>query len=255
MAVRRRRRVHRQYGISVAMPRLRVGTTGISGSRVLALAMSLAMVALLCWFWLDLRFYVFDAEIEGNALINADEVYRASLLEGRSIFYVNRADIAENIRQGIPGVADVRVDCQLPARVRMVIREQDVRFVWRTAGTAFLVNGEGLVLKVNDVGDGNWITIHDLDNQPLKPGDRVEQAALNAASRLRELIPSAKDFEYSKGTGIILTDARGWRVYFGDDQQLSRKVAMMHALLDKLAREGRSIKLLDLRFVANPYYE
>ncbi len=132
-----RRQAQRQYGISVATPRLRVSAASMSGSRVLALAISLAMVALLLWFWWDLRFYVFDAEIEGNTLVSADEVYRASLLEGRSIFYVNRADVAKSIREAIPGVMDVRVEYQLPAQVRISIAEQDVRFIWRTAESAF----------------------------------------------------------------------------------------------------------------------
>ncbi|MGC8785953.1 MAG: cell division protein FtsQ/DivIB [Anaerolineae bacterium] len=251
----RRRQVHRQYGVSVAVPRLSTGTASLSGSRVLAFVVFLAMVALLLWFWLDLRFYVFDVEIVGNALVSSDEVYRASLLEGRSIFYVNRADVARNIRESIPGVMDVRVQCQLPARVRISIHEQDVRFIWRTGGTTFLVDGEGLVLKADDGRDGDLIAIQDLDKRPLKPGDYVDRVVLSAASHLHDLIPGAKTFEYSKATGITLADARGWRVYFGDDQQLPQKVALMHALLDKLAREGRSIKVLDLRFVANPYYE
>lgn len=237
------------------MPRLRVGAASMSSSRVLALAISLAMVVLLFWFWLDLRFYVFDVEIKGNELVSADEVYRASLLEGRSIFYVNRADVAKNIRETIPGVMEVQVECQLPASVRISIHEQDVCFIWRTAGATFLVNGEGLVLKTDDGRNGKLIAIQDLDKRPLKPGDRVDQIALSAASHLHELIPGAKTFEYSKALGIILADARGWRVYFGDDQQLPQKVALMQALLDRLAREGRSIRLLDLRFLANPYYE
>lgn len=237
------------------MPRLSTGTASLSGSRVFALLVFLAMVALLLWFWLDLRFYVFDVEIEGNALVSTDDVYRTSLLEGRSIFYVNRADVVRNIREAIPGVRGVQVQCQLPAWVRISIHEQDVRFIWRTAGAAFLVNGEGLVLKADDGRSVDLISIQDLDKRPLTPGDHVDPVALNAASHLHELIPGAKTFEYSKATGITLADARGWRVYFGDDQQLLQKVALMQALLDRLAREGRSIKLLDLRFVTNPYYE
>lgn len=237
------------------MPRLRLGATSVSGSRVLALAISLTMVALLLWFWWDLRFYVFEAEIEGNTLVHADEIYRASLLEGRSIFYVNRADVARNILETIPGVVDVQVACQLPAQVRISIHEQDICFIWRTAGVAFLVNGEGLILKTDDGRNGNLITIQDLDKRSFKPGDHVDRIALSAASQLHELMPGVKTFEYSQAIGIILADARGWRVYFGDDQQLPQKVALMRALLDRLMREGRAIKLLDLRFIANPYYE
>lgn len=237
------------------MPRLRVGTASISGSHVLAMMIFLAMVALLIWFWVDLRFYVFEAEIEGNTLVSTDEIYQASLLEGMSIFYVCPADVVKNIRKAIPGVVGVHVKCQLPNRVHISIREQDVHFIWHTAGAAFLVDDEGLVLKMYDGRDGSLITIRDLDNRPLKPGDHVERVPLSTASRLRELLPGVKTFEYAQAIGIILTDARGWRVYFGDDQRLSEKVATMYAMLDKLAKEGRAVRLIDLRFVSSPYYE
>ncbi len=110
-------------------------------------------------------------------------------------------------------------------------------------------------MKADDGRNGNLITIEDLDRRSVKQGGRVDRIALSTASHLHELIPGAKAFQYSKAIGIILVDARGWRVYFGDDQQLPEKVALMRTVFDRLAREGRSIKLLDVRFVANPYYE
>jgi len=237
------------------VPRLRLGAIGISRSQALALLIVLSMFTLLVWFFVDTRFFVYEAEVQGNALVSADDVYRASGLDTMSIFYVNRSQVAESIHHQVLGVAEVQVDCQLPSRVHIRIHEQDVHFVWRTMGTAFLVDGEGRVLKVDDGSHEGLLSIRDLDDRPLEPGDRVSQVALNAVSLLHSLLPEVGGFEYSRAKGVSLFDARGWRMYFGDDQALEKKVANMHAVLQKIARSGDPVKFIDLRFVGSPYYE
>jgi hypothetical protein len=139
--------------------------------------------------------------------------------------------------------------------VRIRIREQDVHFVWHTMGTTFLVDGEGRVLKVNHGAHEGLILVHDLDDRPLEAGDQVDRVALNAASRLHSLLPEVTAFEYSRARGVSLLDPRGWRIYFGDDQSLEEKVANMHAVLQKVASRGGSVKYIDVRFVGSPYYE
>jgi len=253
-AVRRRKRTY-NYSVSNMIPRLRSGTSCISRSRVLALLVLLAMVALLAWFSLDTCFFIYEAEVQGNALISADEVYRASGLHTLSVFFVDQAQVAERIRQHVPSVAQVHVGCQLPNRVCIRICEREVRFVWHTRGTAFLVDGEGQVLKVDDGAHGALLPIRDLADQPLQPGDQVDRVAVNAASGLHRLLPQVKAFDYSKAKGISWLDARGWRIYFGDDQALAEKVAGMHAVLQKIASSGASVEFIDLRFVGSPCYK
>lgn len=251
---RRRRRTY-SYSATGTAVKLRSGVRRITGSHMLALLMLLAMVALLAWFFVDTRFFIYEAEVQGNALVSADEVYRASGLDTMSVFYVNWRQVAERICHLVPGVAQVRINCQLPNRVLIHVREHEVHFAWRTNGGAFLVDGEGRVLKSDDGGYGELLSIHDLDEYPLQPGDQVDQIALKAVSRLHSLLPEVKAFDYSRAKGISLLDGHGWRIYFGDDQALPEKVATMHAVLQKIANSGASVKLIDLRFVGCPYYE
>jgi len=234
---------------------LRFRVMGLAWSQVLALFIALAMGTLLVWFFVDLRFFVYEADVRGNALVSAADVYRASGLDTMSIFYINRDQVTEDIRRRVLGVVGVQVDCQLPSRVRLRIREQDVHFVWHTMGTTFLVDGEGRVLKVDDGAHEGFILIDDLDDRPLEAGDQVDRVALNAVSGLHSLLPEVRTFEYSRARGVSLLDARGWRIYFGDDQSLEEKVASMHAVLQKVANHGGSLKYIDVRFVGSPYYE
>ena len=59
------------------------------------------------------------------------------------------------------------------------------------------INGKevgGRVLKVDDGVHEELLTICDLDNQPLEPGDQVDQTALNAVSGLHKLLPEVTKF-------------------------------------------------------------
>ena len=124
---KRRRTGHHQrrtydYGISNAMPRLRLEVKTLSGSRILALLLSSAMTALLVWFAMDTRFFVYEADVQGTALLSATDVYAASGLDMLSIFFVDRAQVAERIREAIPGASAVHVDCQWPAHTLEMTR-------------------------------------------------------------------------------------------------------------------------------------
>jgi len=222
---------------------------------VLALLTLLAMATLLVWFFVDTRFFVYEAGVQGNTLVGADEVYGASGLDTLSIFYVNRTQVVERVCREVPGVAQVDVDCRLPNRVRLRVREQDLRFAWHTSGTRFLLDGEGRALKADDGLHGQLISVRDLDDRPLVPGDWVDPAALNAVSYLHGLLPEATVFDFSRLKGVSLLDQHGWRIYFGDDHALAEKVATMRAVLRKVQSSGASIKFIDLRFVGTPYYE
>jgi len=243
------------YATSGVLPRLRLQALELNASRATALFLAGVMMALLVWFFVDERFYVYAAEVRGNSLVTAGEVYRAGGLHTMSIFYIDRQKVAQDIEHGLPSVTQVRVQCQLPARVSIHVREEDVRYVWRLADAAFLADGAGRILKVDDGAHAGVVVIQDLDNQPVRPGDQVDRVAFNAVGRLHSLLPEVQVFEYSKARGVSLSDARGWRAYFGDDQRLAEKVATLQALLLKLEQEHKSAKVIDLRFAESTYYQ
>jgi cell division septal protein FtsQ len=229
--------------------------TRIGWSHLLAGILVLGCVGLLVWFFVDLRFYIFETSMEGNVLVDNNALYQASDLNGYSIFYIDRAEVADRIRGQVPGIEQVYVECRLPNELSIRIEQGDVRFIWHTAGTAYLVDGAGRVLQADDGAHGGLLSILDLDDRPLRPGEHVATQALTTVERLHSLLPEIRAFEYSEEMGVSLHDARGWRICFGDDRALAEKVASMRALLLKIASRGETAKLIDLRFVGSPYYE
>ncbi len=252
------RRSRRAYGHSVAatLPGLRVRTVPWTGSRVLALLGLLVVSGVLAWFFLDARFYIYGANVQGNSMLSATEVYQASQLDGMSTFYLDRAEVARRICEAIPGVTSVRVEYRWPSQVSILIREQDVRFVWHTQpGAAFLVDGAGLVLKLDSGSHPDLLDIRSLDAVQLKPGEHVERVALSAASALHSLLPQASAFDYSRLKGIQWVDEQGRRIFFGDDRRLDEKMACMRTLVAKIERDGSKAEFIDVRFVESPYYK
>lgn len=253
-SVRRSTRTYR-YAAAGALPRLRFRTADLSGSRILALLIFWAMVALLVWFFVDERFFVYEAQIQGNLLVSKGEVYSASGVHTMSIFYLDPRQVARNLQRQFPAVAEARVRCELPGLVRIVLQERRAAFLWQTAGATFIVDAEGHVLKADDGTHADLVVIRDLDDEARKPGDRVPPAALKAVSGLNALLPDVRLFECSKSKGISFTDARGWRVFFGDEQDLPLKVATFQTLAEKLLRERRRITMIDVRFPSSPCYQ
>ena len=252
MRRRTRRYDHSVSGVAAA---LRLSTRGFSWSDAPVLLVLLVAVALVVWFFLDGRFYIYGAEVEGNARVSADEVYRASGLDMVSVFYIDRAQVAERLAQRIPGVLQAHAEFGWPSHVRIRIREREPCFVWYTGDTAFLVDSVGRVLEPDDGLHEGLVSVRDLDEQPLQPGDWVDRAALDAARGLCRLLSDVDTFEYSSTRGISLLDPRGWRVYVGDGQELTKKVASMQAVLQKIAGSGTLVDYVDLRFVGSLCYK
>jgi cell division septal protein FtsQ len=220
----------------------------------LAGVLLLACAGLLVWFFVDWRFYVFAARVEGTVSVSNSALYQASDLDGYSIFYVDRAKVGSEIRSQVPGVEQVHVECRLPNDVTIRVEQGDVRFVWVTGGTGYLVDGAGLVLQSDDDGHRGLVSVRDLGDRPLQLGERVSEVALTTVERLHSLLPEVRAFEYSQEKGVSVYDARGWRVYFGDHQALPEKVASMRAVLQTIARRGEAVTVIDLRFAGSPYY-
>ncbi len=233
----------------------RVGKGRVNWSRALAALLLAVSAGLMIWFFTDMRFYVYDVHVEGTTLIDPGEVYRASSLDGYSVFYIDRRAVADRIRSGVIGVEQVQVECELPNLLLIRIEEGDVRFLWHTAGMSYTLDAVGRVLQPDDGSHGSLITIRDTDEHAVEPGDKVDIVALRTAEGLHRLLPEIRMFQYSRDKGIGVHDARGWQIWFGDDQSLPKKVATMHAVLQKVALDGETVRLIDLRFAETPYYE
>ncbi len=267
----RRRRASRTYATAVpltqrlggllagqslprtASARLRPGLASI-GSRLLALFLALGMSGVLIWFFVDYRFFVYTTAVFGADLTSAEDIYQASGLDEMSIFYVNRRKAADQICDSLIAVQSASISCALPARVQVGVRERPAAYRWHSGVHVYLVDEDGLVLRLDDGLHEDLVTIENRDGGPLAIGDRVEPGVLRTVRQLRALLPEATVFQYSEAKGVSLTAAQGTVINFGDGRDLQAKVACVKAIQGETANAGQSAQFIDVRFVASPYY-
>lgn len=218
--------------------------------------MSLLLLAALGWLvaWLLTadEFFVDGLTLRGNEVVSAEEIYRQSRLDGMNIFLVNTGWLEEAIAQ-IPAVKAARVRCRLPNRVIVEVEERRAEIVWQVGEARYLVDAEGMVLPAKGEPDRALI-IEDLEARPVRPGDRVDPEAIEAAHRLSSLLPEVRVFEYSRAEGMSFTNERGWRVRLGMSDDLEAKVATLKALSQRIIEKGIHVELIDLRFKGSSYY-
>ncbi len=226
----------------------------LSPSQSLAAVLAVAMVAALIWFWVDLSFYVYAAEMDAGALTSTDELYRAAGLHGLSVFFVNREAVQDRVREALPAVRQVEVRCALPNRVSLIVQEEPGRVIWHTGQGEFLIDSHGRALRRVDGNGLDLPRIHDLDARTLLPGELVDRVAVAGAIELHRLLDGVVQFEYSQVAGLVVPDARGWRVYFGDNKSLPEKVATMRALVERVVSTRSGATVIDVRFLGGAYY-
>ena len=199
------------------------------------------------------NFYVYGAEVEGNAMVTPDEVYAASGLEGMSVFWVNPDDVAAQV-EALPHVKSAQVKVRLPARVTITVEERTPELVWQTGDARWWIDAEGAVVPPRADLSGA-LTIIDTDAQPISPGQRLDPSILAAAHSLHRLLPELPVMYYSHTTGISFTTREGWLVYLGEGQNMDAKLTILVALRKDLLALGISPEFIDVRFVERPFYK
>lgn len=223
--------------------------------------MSLLLMAALGWLALYLltadEFSIREVIVHGNETISAEEIYRLSGLKEMNIFFVRPAQVEAAIAQ-IPNIKRARVSCRLPDQVIIEVEERQVEIVWQVGDTLYSVDAEGAVFPAG--GDSlsgeadQALLIRDLDGHHLRLGEHIEPWLVEAAHKLRSLLPEVEAFDYSRSGGLSFTTERGWRALLGTGEDLEYKIAVMRALFQEIERKGIEVELIDLRFKENVYY-
>jgi cell division septal protein FtsQ len=228
-----------------------VGFWEVRGGTLLSLLLLTALGLLTSQFFTTDRFYVYEAEVQGNQFVDQDEIYNVSGVDSMSIFWINPEQVEATV-SGLLGVKEAKVSCRLPNRVRIEVVESQPQIVWQKGGKRYWVDDVGTVIPMEGELEG-ILLIQDLTMIPLKVGDPIDPEVITSALELRQLLPEATAFQYSEDKGLIL-NREGYSIYFGTGD-MPEKVAILKALLQKFALEGGKPKFVDLRFKESPYYK
>ncbi len=202
-------------------------------------------------------YYASEVTVSGNRLVGTQQVVDTAAVSGVHILWINGRQVAQRVR-ALPVVESAEVQPIFPRRVAIHITERVPFAQWQVGSATFLVDRDGRVIGPAARGDA-FVLVRENRAGALNPGDSVPAEAVRAAVALSELLPPqwqppGDAFDYAPDTGISVAMRNGWRVRFGDDEELAWKVATFQALAAEIARTGARVQLVDVRFPGRPYY-
>ncbi len=223
-------------------------------SRPKFLAAVLVVVLALCLYQMFTNpiFFVDALTVKGNRFVTPGELNDLSALRGWNVFFVDTHEVENTLRR-MPELKEVSVSVGLPNLVQAQVVERMPRFVWESGGKLSWVDDDGIALRVRANVSG-LLYLKDLDNSPVRVGERVSAEPFNAAVSLRNVWKNGpRAFEWSREHGLAVRDDHGWTVYFGSANQMAEKVTALQIVTAQILKEQKAVAFIDLGN-GLPYY-
>ncbi len=236
-------------GLRPWLHRLRTGRSWHE-SHLAALALVLVATAGLVYAFVDLAFYVYDAEVEGTRYTTVAELYRQAGIDGYSIFFVDAGQVAQRL-QRLPYVRQARVHTALPNRVRIVVTERQPTLLYEDDAGRYWVDAEGVLMPIGADHDVDLTLVDEMAAVPMTVADgqrRLTAELLQAILAIHRQMPAVTHFRYRPTHGLMFTSPEGWQVYFGDTTAMETKLATWEAVRSRLLAAKAQVNEVDLRF-------
>ncbi len=217
-----------------------------STAKLVSIAVLLAMLGVVYILFGTDEFYVYSADISGNHVLSADEIYRASGVDSLSIFWVKPRTVQERV-EALDYVKSASVSIALPATVRISVEERLPQVLWRSGDGLWWVDSDGVFLpaKPDATATGIELQIEDIDGLPTT---QIDPKIIRAAQRVYHLKPDINHLYYQREIGLVYTNANGWVIYLGkEDTNIAAKLQVADAVAKKLLSANITPAFIDVR--------
>jgi cell division septal protein FtsQ len=251
-AARRTRRVNLAAGETMAR-RSPFVHIKVNRSQVITLGLIVVLAALLFFVFNTDTFYVYEFQITGTRFLTAAEIQQASGIMGYHILFID-ANSVQRALASLPEIKSVKVASRLPNWVSVNIVERKPEITWLRGNEVHWVDLEGIGFRAR-TNLTDLSVIRDLDQKPIKYGEKIHPRAVDAFWAFRAAYPDGpRSFEWSNARGLAYTDERGWKIYLGDANDMALKVARLRALVPQLVAQNARIRFIDFGR-GEPYYQ
>ena len=192
-----------------------------------------------------------EVAIEGARQVPVDAVVSASELVEAQSFTASAARARARLVK-LPAVRDARVEIRIPGSARVILTERVAIARWMSGGTELFVDAEGVLFSSLDPRSAPEIRVTD-EQKPRQPGDRLDPALVDAATKLARLGPaelrpdatSPRVVLAAGATGLVLRVAAGWEIRFGGAERIDDKIALVRRFLRD--NQQRKLDYVDVR--------
>lgn len=206
--------------------------------------------SLAAWLAVGDTLHVREVAVYGTQLLPNEEVIARLDVAGRHVLWLRQAEL-EGRLAALPQVEAAHVEVFAPGVVEVTIRERRPALVWVVAGTRWLVDEQGRVLRqhtsahsdlptVYQMGEGAWARGHQLD-------PRVVGNALRLAQFVAKSLPSGTRLVYHEATGLVVVGP-GWQALFDPGGDLTWQQMALRALQERSDLAGPGGAVYDVRF-------
>jgi len=200
-----------------------------------------------------------EVQVVGARNLAPQQITELADLEGASMFNAPLAEAEARI-VALPLVKGAKARLAWPNKVRIEVMERTPWGYWDLAGTAYVIDANGVVLSDIKPAKGAP-TIHDTGAPAvLSVGDSVDTDAVRLAQALLSSVPeqlalNVARFEYTPERGLSLVTDAGYRVVMGDSQNVDYKMAVWKTVEEDIGRGAMAGHVLDLRFRDHPSFQ
>ena len=200
-----------------------------------------------------------EVEVVGAKNLAPQQITELADLEGASMFNAPLAEAEARI-VALPLVKGAKARLAWPNKVRIEVVERVPWGYWDLAGTAYVIDADGVVLAGVKPANGAPV-IHDTGAPAvLSVGDRVDADTVRLAAALLSSVPEQLSLgvarlEYTPVHGLSLTTDANYRIVMGDSQDLDYKMAAWKAVEEDIGRGAMAGHVLDLRFRDHPSFQ
>ena len=213
------------------------------------------VVAGAVWTWQSPLLRVREVEVVGAvAASERDIIDRVDFWDERMLTVSFRE--AERAITEIPLVASVEIERDWPGTVRITVHEREPWGSWEQAGLRYTIDREGYVLG-HGTPPPHSTTIVSNESFSLRPGDRIDHHAVDAAAAINEQIERALgtravELTYSPDEGIRVRTADGQTALLGDSSGIAYKLAVWARIAEEATAQNITYSTIDLRFGDRP---
>ncbi len=214
----------------------------------------IGLLTLLLFVWVGYllfrydSFYVYTADIQGNHILSAEEIYAASQVHTLSVFWIDPKTAKRNV-ESLPNVKNAQVKVTLPANVRIEVEERQPEVVWQSGEDLWWIDNEGTFVTPKEgveVAAGR-LRIVDTDERKVRVNDTIDTAIIRGAQIVHEQKPEVEQIYHSQYYGLYYFTPEGWPVILGKASNIPVKLAVADAMIADLQTRQITPAFVDVR--------
>jgi cell division septal protein FtsQ len=220
----------------------------MNNSRIIGLLTLLLLVWIGYLLFRYDAFYVYAADIQGNHILGAEEIYAASQVHTLSVFWIDPKTVENNV-ENLPAIKNAQVKVTLPANVRIKVEERQPEVVWQSGEDLWWIDNEGTFVtpKEGVEAAAGRLRIVDTDERKVRANDTIDTAIIRGAQIIHEQKLEVEQIYHSEYYGLYYFTPAGWPVILGKASNIPAKLAVADAMIFDLQTRQITPAFIDVR--------